>query len=112
MLVANEETIARDPDLVQRFVRGVIRGYEDARADPQAAVELLKQVRPEVDLSIESPGVELLAPLWEPDGGKNFGWQEEDRWVSFAQWMQQGGLLSSDIDAKAAFDNSFVANAK
>ena len=112
VLVANEKTIAQDPDLVQRFVRGAMRGYEDATANPQAAVEILKRVRPEVDLSIESPGVDLLAPLWEPEGGRNFGWQEEDRWVSFAEWMEQGGLLPSNTDALAAFDNSFVLNAK
>ena len=58
VLVASEDTIANDPDLVQRFVRGAQRGYRDAIDDPQAAVELLKAVRPEVDLTIESPGVE------------------------------------------------------
>jgi ABC-type nitrate/sulfonate/bicarbonate transport system substrate-binding protein len=111
VLVANEQKIAQDPDLVQRFVRATIRGYQDAIADPQGAVQLLGSVRPEVDLSIEQPGVDLLAPLWKPDGGQSFGWQEEDRWVEFAQWMQQGGLLTSQGDATSAFDNSFVANA-
>lgn len=113
VMVANEEMIAENPDLVQRFVRGARRGYQDAIADPQGAVELLKEVRPEVDLAIESPGVELLAPLWEPDGGQGFGWQEEPRWVDYAQWMEESGLLDdgSAASAVAAFDNSFVANA-
>lgn len=111
VMVANQQKIAQDPDLVQRFVRATIRGYQDAIADPQAAVELLAQVRPEVDLSIEKPGVEKLAPLWKPDGGQTFGWQEESRWVDFAQWMQQNGLLTSQVDATSAFDNNFVANA-
>jgi putative hydroxymethylpyrimidine transport system substrate-binding protein len=111
VLVANEQKIADNPDLVQRFVRGVIRGYQDAMADPQGAVQLLGEVRPEVDLSIERPGVELLAPLWQPDGGQSFGWQEEKRWVDFAQWMQENGLITSEVDAQTAFNNSFVANA-
>ena len=110
VMVANEETIAEDPDLVQRFVRAASRGYQDAIADPQGAVQLLGEVRPEVDLSIESPGVDLLAPLWKPEGGQGFGWQEEDRWVDFAAWMSESGLLSSGNDARSAFDNSFVAN--
>ena len=110
VIVASEEKIAQDPDLVQRFVRAVSRGYQDAIDDPQGAVQLLGRVRPEVDLSIEIPGVDLLAPMWEPAGGHRFGWQEEGRWVDFAAWMTETGLLSSGTDARSAFDNSFVAN--
>jgi putative hydroxymethylpyrimidine transport system substrate-binding protein len=111
VIVATEDMIAKNPDLVQRFVRGVSRGYQDAIADPRGAVQLLKDVRPEVDLEIENPGVDLLAPMWEPDGGRGFGWQEEARWVDYAQWMEESGLLEAGADVQAAFDNSFVANA-
>ena len=111
VVVANEEKIANDPELVQRFVRGVMRGYQDAMADPQDAVQLLKRLKPEVDLDIEIPGVELLAPLWASEEG-TFGWQEERRWLDFAQWMVDSGRLSSTSDAASAFDNSFVANAR
>jgi putative hydroxymethylpyrimidine transport system substrate-binding protein len=111
VIVANADKIAQDPDLVQRFVRGVTRGYQDAIADPQDAVELLKRLKPEVDLDIELPGVELLAPLWASSTG-GFGWQEESRWLDFAQWMVESGRLSSTTDALDAFDNSFVANVR
>ena len=111
VIVANEDKIANDPDLVQRFVRGVTRGYQDAIADPLDAVQLLKRLKPEVDLEIEIPGVALLAPLWASEEGP-FGWQEERRWLEFAQWMVDSGRLSSTTDAASAFDNSFVANAR
>lgn len=108
VLVTNEKKIKENPEMVERFVRAVTRGYQDAIADPQAAVELLKRVRPEVDLAIESPGVEMLAPLWGTDQGV-FGWQDEARWVEFAAWMAENGLLNGTVDVNAAFDNSFVA---
>ena len=109
VIVANEDKIAQDPDLVQRFVRGVTRGYQDAIADPQDAVGLLKRLKPEVDLDIERPGVDLLAPLWASSAGV-FGWQEESRWLEFAEWMVESGRLSPTTDVMSAFDNSFVAN--
>lgn len=109
-LVTSDKMIAENPDIVQRFVRAAMRGYEDAMDDPQSAVQLMKQVRPEVDLTIDSPGVDILAPLWKSENGI-FGWQEESRWFSFTQWMKDNGLLSEDLDATKAFDNSFVANA-
>jgi len=109
VIVASEDKIAQEPDLVQRFVRGVTRGYKDAIADPQDAVQLLKRLKPEVDLAIEIPGVVLLAPLWVTDNGV-FGWQEEARWQDFAKWLVDTGRLSASTDPMAAFDNSFVAN--
>ena len=111
VIVASEDKIAADPDLVQGFVRGVTRGYQDAVADPQDAVQLLKRLKPEVDLDIEIPGVDLLAPLWSTDNGV-FGWQEEDRWVTFAEWLVESGRLSSSDGAASAYDNSFVAGAQ
>ena len=111
VLVTTEDKIANNPEQVQKFVRATARGYQDAIADPQAAVQLLKRVRPEVDLAIESPGVDILAPLWSASQG-GFGWQEEQRWVEFAKWMRDTGQLTQDTDPKAAFDNSFVAALK
>ena len=111
VLVANEEKIANSPEIVQSFVRGVMRGYEDAMNDPEDAVQLLKRLKPEVDLDIEIPGVALLAPLWAPEEG-SFGWQEERRWLEFAQWMEDSGRLGPNSDVTSAFDNSFVANTR
>jgi len=111
VIVASEDKIANEPEVVQKFVRAVTRGYQDAIADPLDAVALLKSVKPEVDVAIENPGVALLAPLWATDNGV-FGWQERNRWVEFADWMVEGGRLSSATDATAAYDNSFVEGAR
>ncbi|MDA0263034.1 MAG: ABC transporter substrate-binding protein [Chloroflexi bacterium] len=110
VMVASEDKIANNPEIVQAFVRGVTRGYQDAIADPLDAVALLKELKPETDLAIENPGVVLLAPLWATDNGV-FGWQEQQRWQDFADWMVASGRLTSADDANAAFDNSFVENA-
>jgi putative hydroxymethylpyrimidine transport system substrate-binding protein len=111
VIVASEEKIADDPDVVQRFVKAVTRGYKDAIADPLDAVAVLKSVKPETDLEIENPGVALLAPLWATDNGV-FGWQEQARWEEFAEWMVASGRLSSADDATKAYDNQFVEGAR
>ena len=110
-IVTNEKKIAENSDLVQRFVRATKKGYEDAIADPQAAVQLMKQVNPEMDLNIDSKGVELLVPVWKAENGV-FGWQEESTWIAFTKWTKDSGFLSKDVDARQAFDNSFVENAR
>lgn len=111
VIVASEDKIANNPEVVQKFVRAVTRGYQDAIADPLDAVALLKSVKPETDLDIENPGVILLAPLWATDNGV-FGWQEQDRWQEFAEWLVDTGRLTSAADATTAYDNSFVEGAR
>lgn len=110
VMITSEKKIQENKDLIQRFVRAVKRGYEDAIADPQGAVKAMKKLKPEVDLAVDSKGVDLLAPLWIPEN-KIFEWQEEKRWMDFGNWMKENGLISKDLDIKAAFNNSFVENA-
>ena len=110
VIVASEEKIADDPEVVKKFVKAVTRGYEDAIANPLDAVAVLKSVKPETDLEIENPGVALLAPLWATDSGV-FGWQEKSRWEEFAAWMVESGRLTSADAAASAYDNSFVEDA-
>jgi putative hydroxymethylpyrimidine transport system substrate-binding protein len=107
VIVTSENKITEDHEIVQKFVNGVTRGYQDAIEDPIDAVALLKRLKPETDLAIENPGVELLAPLWTTDEGV-FGWQENDRWEKFAEWMKATGRLSDASVNTDAYTNQFV----
>jgi putative hydroxymethylpyrimidine transport system substrate-binding protein len=107
VLVTSEDTLKKRPDVVQRFVRAVVRGYQDAAADPAAAVEvLLRRTGDEVDPAIERPGIKVIAPLWK--NGVPVGWQTADRWREFAGWMNANGLLKNPVDGEKAFTNEFV----
>jgi putative hydroxymethylpyrimidine transport system substrate-binding protein len=111
VMVASEDMVNDDPDLAQRFMRATMRGYREAVANPQAAIDILAQAAPEIDEAIERPGVDLLSPLWI-EGDLDFGLQTTDKWVEFADWMLEHGLLGSEVDADAAFTNQFVEGAQ
>lgn len=111
VLVTSRERVTNDPDLVQRFVRAAMRGYEEAVADPEAAIDILAQAAPEIDERIERPGVALLSPLWV-EGSLAFGWQTEAKWTALAAWMTEQGLLGPGVDAAASFTNEFVEGAR
>ncbi|MCX2726280.1 ABC transporter substrate-binding protein [Thermomicrobium sp. 4228-Ro] len=111
VMVTSEQELREHADRVQRFVRGMIRGYQDAARDLDAAVALLVREYPETNEELEKRGIRLLAPLWT-EGVPVFGWQEERRWTEYASWMRQRGLLASDVDARAAFTNRFVESAR
>ncbi|MBB3773456.1 NitT/TauT family transport system substrate-binding protein [Angulomicrobium tetraedrale] len=43
-MVANRETVAKNPDLVKRFLAATVRSYKAAEADPQAAVNAMGDI--------------------------------------------------------------------
>ena len=111
VMVASEKMVEEDPDLVQRFVRAVVKGYADAAADPDAAVEvLLERTEEEVDEAIERPGIRVIAPLWKTD--QPVGWQTMEKWSGFADWLLDNGQVEEPVDGAAAFTNRFVEGAQ
>src|SRR3989338_8656900 len=107
VIVTNEDMIRENPALIERFLRAVSKGYEEAAENPQEAIQLMARSNPELDVDVANEEILLEAPLWFADNGV-FGWQEESRWISFTEWMNEGGLLSNPVDARQAFTNSFV----
>ena len=110
VFVASEDTLRDRPDLVQRFVRAVVRGYQDAATDPDAALAILLGGAEEADPAIETPGIQVLAPLWKTD--QPVGWQTQERWTEFAKWLHDNGLVAEPVDATQAFTNQFVEGAQ
>jgi putative hydroxymethylpyrimidine transport system substrate-binding protein len=111
VLVTSQKTLDERPDVVQRFVRALVRGYRDAAADPAAALAiLLMGTDEEVDEAIERPGIQVLAPLWLD--APSVGWQTSERWTRFAEWLYANGQITAPIDGNKAFTNRFVEGAK
>ena len=111
VLVASEDTLKERPEIAQRLVRALMKGYGDAAADPDAAVDILLAVTDaEIDEAIERPGILVIAPLWTE--GNAVGWQTSEKWTNFAGWMYDNGLVESPIDGERAFTNEFVEGAQ
>ena len=86
VLVASDEMITNNKDLVQRMTRAISKGYNDAVSTPKEGIDnLVKATNEEIDQAIEYPGVELLAPLWVDNEGR-FGVQTEEKWAIFSKW--------------------------
>ena len=107
VMVTSEKMLEERPDVVQRFVRAVVRGYRDAADDPDAALEiLLDRTGDEVDPDIERPGVRVIAPMWK--NGVPVGWQTSEKWTQFADWMYDNHLIEDPVNGNQAFTNEFV----
>ena len=110
VLVASEDTIKNQPDLVQHFVDAVVQGYGAAISNPTAALDAVQKNYNEMDRQMETVGIQDLVPLFKGNQPKP-GWQTAVRWQNYEQWMEQRALLKQKVDATAAFTNRFVAAA-
>jgi putative hydroxymethylpyrimidine transport system substrate-binding protein len=107
VLVASEETVAEQPEMVETFLATVRQGYQAAIADPAAALEALAAASPDLDLAVETAGLDLLIPVWT-DGVAVFGTQEAERWNAYATWMQDRDLIPDSLDVDAAWTGAFI----
>lgn len=107
-IISNEQTIAENPELVQRFVDATLRGLEETLADPQAAYEISKQYVEGLDDS-RMPVLEASLPMWEAEV---LGQTSPAAWEQTQQILLEAGLLDEAVpDLEAAYTNQFIEGA-
>lgn len=111
LLVTSDTFVADNSDVVERFIRALSRGYAAAQAEPVVAIDALVAANPETDREVEIEGIARLAPLWTDSGSVPWGTQTDDRWTSYAAWLRDEGILTTDVDPNDAFTNEFVQRA-
>ncbi len=114
LLVTNESNFKDREDMVRRFTRAVSRGYEDAIANPQSAIDALQAGTTEtVDETLERARIEILAPLWEPfrpvRGSRVpiVGEQDAQIYQTLIRWMRKNQLVGSVVHYSTSFHNKF-----
>lgn len=108
VLVANEDALERDASKLRAFIGAVSRGTRDLRADPDAAIDGLLEVNPDLDPELQRAVVEVTLPLFFPPPGRPFGWQSPAEWDAFAAWMEDNQLLENPADPQASYDNELL----
>lgn len=103
VLVTGEDILTGQEETVRALLGAIQRGYVDAMADLDGALDLLLKESPDLDRDVERKGLDLLAPVWTDDGKVAFGTQTGERWASYATWAKEQGILPGDVDEQAAF---------
>ncbi|GJM42926.1 MAG: nitrate ABC transporter substrate-binding protein [Ardenticatenaceae bacterium] len=105
--VATEELIQSDPELLQSFMKAVLRGIEYAQDNPQEAVEIVLQYAGE-DADADHMRFMLESELADAESANGFGWQTEAQWQALAEMLQTTDALPEDVDITAVFTTQFL----
>jgi ABC-type nitrate/sulfonate/bicarbonate transport system substrate-binding protein len=107
VLITSESLIKQKPDLVERFLRATAKGYEYAIQHPVEASKILLKYAPELDEKIVVESQKYLAGQYKADAEK-WGYQKEEVWRRYAEWLHSMGFLKEMIDVTKAFTNEFL----
>jgi ABC-type nitrate/sulfonate/bicarbonate transport system substrate-binding protein len=106
VIVAGDDLIADDPDLVSDFLEVTARGYDFVADQPDEAATLLLAAVPELDAQLVRDSAAYLGGRFSDGAG--WGQQEDSIWVEFEVFLREAALIEEAIDVAEAYTNSFL----
>jgi NitT/TauT family transport system substrate-binding protein len=107
-IITNEKTLKENPELVRALVTATLKGIDYTIQHPDEAFEISKkyvenlaQADQEVQMQVLRSSIEL----WRAD---RLGYSDPLAWENMQRILLQMGLLKTELDLNAAFDNSFI----
>lgn len=104
--LAREQTVADDPELVERFLRATLRGAAWAREHPREAVEITLTFAE--GASADHQRFLLETDLRNAHREDGMGRSTPEQWEALAGVLLRHGVLESPVDAAAVFDGEAV----
>lgn len=111
LIFANGSLVSENPDLVQRFVRATLKGYQHAVESPQDAVDQTLKYAPDLDPAFELDTMQVQIPLIDT-GDAPIGFMDEATWQITQNILIDQGYLSAPMDLSTVYTNKFVENSK
>jgi putative hydroxymethylpyrimidine transport system substrate-binding protein len=96
VLVANEDAVKENGDVIRSYIGSLARGTRNIdAARKQAAIAPF----------LEGGEAENVRKLMLPPAGKPYGWHDAEKWQAFAAWMREHQL---PVNGKGAFTNELL----
>jgi putative hydroxymethylpyrimidine transport system substrate-binding protein len=107
VLLTSETLLQKKPDLARRFLRALIQGMQYTIAHPKEALAILLQENPDLRPELASRALDALIPLMKDDIPK-LGWQTEEQWHRFQEYLYTAKLLRQKTPVQAMFTNAYL----
>lgn len=109
-LITNEQTIAENPELVQRVINATMAGIHYTLANPDEAFAISLRAVPEAGGDNEAANRAIFdasLALWQVDDAA-LGRSDPAAWQGASEFMRLMGLIDSDVPSAGIFTNQFV----
>lgn len=100
VFLANDKMIEEEPEVLAAFLRASKRGFDDMKADPEAALATLLSNQNEENFplseTVERKSMETLLPLMETADAA-FLTQTDECWQENIDWMRSQNLITGEV---------------
>ena len=107
VLFATEDTINNNPELVERFLRATLEGWQYAIQNEEEAVDMVLKYATDRTRSHEAYMLRQSIPLIHI-GGSSIGWMERERWGHTHDILLGAGAIDKEVDIDEAFTMQFL----
>ena len=110
VLAVTRTTLEDDPAEVRAIIRTLQRGYIEAQADPESAVQAVVAREDDADAAALTAQLDAVAPAFTA-GAPVFGYLDRSRLRAWAAWDVKMGILERPLDVDRAFSFGLVGRA-
>jgi len=106
-IVTTDRLISENPDLVVRFLRATLKGWQDAIEDYREAVAVTLKYAHVKDSGMQTAMMEAMLPLVHT-GEDQIGWMKPEIWHEMYGTLLAQGLLEKPFDVDQAYTMQFI----
>ena len=106
-LATTDRLVKENPELVTRFLRASLEGWQDAIEDYDEAVAVTMKYANNSDVQLQTAMMEAQLPLVHTGEGY-IGWMTAEIWEDMYNMLLNQGLLRNQFDIKDAYTMSFL----
>lgn len=107
ILVTTDETIKEKPDLVTRFLRATLKGWQDAIGNSEEAVATTLKYAQVKDPQFQTAMMEGLLPLVHT-GEDHIGWMKPTVWQGMYDILLEQKILNAPFDVNQGYTMHFL----
>ena len=108
-ILTQEATIKNKADLVRRFVKATARSWEEARKNPETAVDATMKVKPDLNRASQIDQLKVDIELLDsPNSKGRIGWGDQKDWDQTIALLKQYRDVATDKPWTAFHTNEFL----
>ncbi len=108
VVFTTEKMIKENPELVERFLRAYIKGWEYAVQHPVEAANIMNKLNPKFSKDVQLEMMNLTLPYISPEKEFKIGSMTMNGWEETQQVMLEENIIEESIDLSKAFTNEFI----
>ena len=108
-ILTQEATIKNKAELVRRFVKATARSWEEARKNPEAAVDATMKVKPDLNRASQIDQLKVDIELLDsPNSKDRIGWGDQRDWDQTIALLKQYRDIQTDKPWTTFHTNEFL----